>query len=83
MLSMLYCEYNIGSCDFKYFIVFILFKFFKCPKISGILVVNNSIQFQFIFIALFTIQIIAKQLYRKLSFYNIFSSSLSVVTMSN
>ncbi len=53
---------------FKIFIVLILFKCFKCPKISGILVVNNSIQFQFIFIALFMIQIIAKQLYRKLSF---------------
>ncbi len=30
------------------------------------------IQFKFICIALFTIQIVAKQLYRKLSFYNIF-----------
>ncbi len=31
-----------------------------------------SIQFKFICIALFTLQIVAKQLYRKLSFYNIF-----------
>ena len=32
---------------------------------------DKAIQFKFICIALFTIQIIAKQLYRKLSFYNI------------
>ncbi len=32
----------------------------------------NSIQFKFICIVLFTIQIVAKQLYGKLTFYNIF-----------
>ncbi len=42
--------------------------------------VTFSIQFKFICIALFMIQIVAKQLCRKLSFYNIFSSSLSVVS---
>ncbi len=42
---------------------------------------NNSIQFKFICIALFTMQIVAKQLYRKLRFYIIFSNSLSVVWM--
>ncbi len=41
----------------------------------------NSIQFKFICIALFMMQVIAKQLYRKLSFYIIFSNSLSVVTV--
>ncbi len=48
--------------------------------VSGI--VFNSIQFKFICIALFMIQIVAKQLYKNLSFYNIFSSSLSEVTIS-
>ena len=37
----------------------------------------NSIQFKFICIALFTIQIVAKQLYRKLSFYNIYQQLIS------
>ncbi len=44
---------------------------------------NSSFQFKCICIALFTIQTVAKQLYRKLSFYNIFSCSLSAVTMSS
>ncbi len=45
--------------------------------------ISIQVQFKFICIALFTIQIVAKQLYRKLSLSKIFSSSLSVVTMSS
>ncbi len=41
----------------------------------------SIIQFKFICITLFTMQIVAKQLYRKLRFYIIFSNSLSVVWM--
>ncbi len=42
-----------------------------------------SIQFKFICIVLFTIQIVAKQLYRKWKILQYISSSLSVVAMSS